>query len=388
MEKPTSTPAQVFAAFLRLGLTSFGGPAAHIGYFRADFVTRRGWIDDQGFAALLALAQFLPGPASSQLGFALGLHRAGWAGALAAFAGFTLPSALVMMAFAALWQMAPGDALSGVIAGLKLVAVAVVAEALRGMARSLTPDAPRIALAVGALVAVLALPGALIQITVILTALAIGAGLRMAKDHAVPPAQMRHISRRGGLVCLAGFALLMAGLPLIAHLGPLPRIAASFWWAGSLVFGGGHVVLPLLSSATVATGAISGDAFLAGYGAAQAVPGPLFTFAGFLGQAMAGLPGAAVALAAIFAPGFLLMAGIMPFWSAVAAQPRTRHALAGANAAVVGILAAALINPVAASALHGIPHVLIALALWAGLALLRWPPLAIVAIGAASGLIL
>lgn len=379
--------AEVFRAFLRLGLTSFGGPVAHLGYFRQAFVTRRGWIDDAGFAALLAVCQALPGPASSQMGLALGWHRAGWRGAVAAFAGFTLPSALALIGFAWLWQAAPeGGLLGGVLSGLKIVAVAVVAEALRGMAASLTPDRPRIALALAALAGVSLWPGSAgAQVAVIAAGLALGAALWLGGAGAPAPALLSVPSRRAGVAALALFALGMIALPLLAQTGGYGRIADTFWRAGALVFGGGHVVLPLLESGTVGQGLVSPGAFLAGYGVAQAVPGPLFTFAAFLGQVMAGLPGAALALAAVFAPGFLLLIGVLPFWGALSAQPAARHALAGANAAVVGVLGAALWNPVMTGGLHRPADAALAAALWAGLAVWKLPPWLIVIAGALGG---
>ncbi len=385
MSAPPSA-REVFAAFLRLGLTSFGGPVAHIGYFREAFVARRGWLTDGAFASLLALTQALPGPGSSQMSLAIGLMRAGWPGAVAAFVGFTLPSALVMVAFAMLWHAAPAEgAAATALSGLKITAVAVVAEALRGMARRLTPDPPRAAIALGALAAVSLMPGSpLVQVAVIGAGMVAGLALRGAAA-AAPVAGLPAPSRRVGALALTLFALGMVVLPLLAQAGGLTRIADTFWRAGALVFGGGHVVLPLLEAGTVAPGLVRPDAFLAGYGLAQAVPGPLFTFAAFLGQVMAGPLGAAVALLAVFAPGFLLLIGALPFWASLSARPWAGRVLAGANAAVVGILAAALYHPVMTGGLHRPADFALAATLWALLAVWRLPAWAVVLAGAAGG---
>ena len=337
--------AEVFGAFLRLGLTSFGGPVAHIGYFRAEFVTRRAWLSDSDYAELVALCQFLPGPASSQVGFALGLMRAGWPGALAAFVGFTLPSAVIMLAVA----LGAGLAgLTGVIAALKLVAVAVVVQAVLGMARTLCPDGPRATIAVGAVLALGLLAGPWVMVVVILGGALIGAALRLDAgagqgDLHIP------VARPVAIAALVLFALGLVGLPLLAGQGTELALADSMFRAGALVFGGGHVVLPLLQAELVATGAVGDSAFLAGYAAAQAIPGPLFTFATYLGGL--GSPAAAlVATLAIFAPGFLLLVGVLPFWQSLRGAQAVRAGMAGANAAVVGILGAALYDPVFTSA--------------------------------------
>ena len=364
--------AEVFRAFLRLGLTSFGGPVAHLGYFRAAFVERRRWLDDRAFTDLVALCQFLPGPASSQTGFALGLLRAGLPGALAAWAGFTLPSAILMVLFAY------GAAFVGVglLHGLKLVAVAVVAQAVFGMARTLCPDRPRATIATVAAVLLLLAPGAAAQFA----ALALGAlaGLAIGAEAAPPAAALAGaIGRRTGIACLALYAALL--------LAPLPPLFAAFYRSGALVFGGGHVVLPLLRDALVAPGLVTDPAFLAGYGAAQAVPGPLFTFAAYLGAVAAGLPGAALALVAIFLPGMLALLGTLPFWDAVRAAPRAQAAMRGLNAAVVGILAAALYTPVWTGAVLRPADFAVVLIGFVLLAAWRAPPLLVVALGAAGG---
>jgi chromate transporter len=351
-------PAEVFSAFLKLGLTSFGGPIAHIGYFRRELVERRRWVGEGEFAQLLALCQFLPGPASSQLGFSLGLLRAGWAGALAAFVAFTLPSALLLFAFAAVLPHVSGTLGEAGIHGLKLVALAVVAHGVLGMARQLCPDGPRATIAAVAAAAVLLAGQAWVQLLVV--ALGAAAGLVFCRNvQPVPGGGLQpRYGAQTGWVLLAVFALLLLGLPLAADgRGGLLAAAEAFYRAGALVFGGGHVVLPLLEETVVAPGWISRDEFLAGYGAAQAVPGPMFTISAYLGARLpgseGGAVGAAVALIAIFLPGFLLVAGALPLWRAIAGRPAAAHAIAGVNAAVVGLLGAALYDPVWTSAVRG-----------------------------------
>ncbi|WP_339951174.1 chromate efflux transporter [uncultured Albimonas sp.] len=371
----------MFLVFLRLGLTSFGGPVAHLAFFREALVRRRRWLDEAAYAELIALCQFLPGPASSQAGLALGLLRAGLPGALAAWAAFTLPSAIALAVFAA-GVGAMDAAGAGWLVGVKAAAVAVVAQAALGMGRSLAPDRPRQALAAAAAALALLAPGVAGQ----LGAIALGAvfGLlsasTVAEAAAAPTgAPLRPpLSRSAGAGCLAAAALLLAGLPLLASLGPLAAHADAFYRAGALVFGGGHVVLPLLEAETVGRGWVDAETFVAGYGAAQAVPGPLFAFAAFLGQASAGIPGAVVSLVAIFLPGALLVIGALPFWAALRARPRARAALAGVNAAVVGLLLAALYDPVFARGAAEPAGFVIAMAAW--LALTGWklsPPLAV-----------
>ena len=370
----------VFLVFLRLGLTSFGGPVAHLGYFREEFVIRRCWLTERSYADLVALCQFLPGPASSQVGIAVGLARAGYGGALAAWAGFTLPSAAALIVFA--WGIsAYGDALApGALQGLKVVAVAVVAQAVWGMAVKLCPDRLRVTIMALATCVVLALPSAWGQIGVLLAAAAAGRLLcRQGVDADHDPLPIT-VSRRAALVWLGLFVLLLAGLPLLAQGVPGQTLAMvdAFYRAGSLVFGGGHVVLPLLQAEVVAPGWVGTDAFLAGYGAAQAVPGPLFTFAAFLGASMGAAPtgwaGGLIALFAIFAPSFLLVLGALPFWESLRRNRQAQAALAGVNAAVVGLLLAALYQPVWTSAIHGPQD--FALALVALVALMFWklPP--------------
>ncbi len=388
------SPWAVFLIFLRLGLTSFGGPVAHLGYFRDEFVVRRHWLSERSYADLVALCQFLPGPASSQVGMALGLSRAGYAGALAAWLGFTLPSAIALILFA-LGIASYGDAMpAGVLHGLKVVAVAVVAQAVWGMARTLCPDVPRLSIMVAATCCVLLVPSAWGQVGVIIVAALIGlAEFRPQPGTAHEPLPI-NIRRRTGLLWLVLFCALLLGLPLLASLFPSPLLAMvdAFYRAGSLVFGGGHVVLPLLQAEVVPTGWVDGDAFLAGYGAAQAVPGPLFTFAAFLGasmnQAPGGWLGGLVALLAIFLPSFLLVLGALPFWEQLRRNRRTLAALMGVNAAVVGLLLAALYQPVWTSAIHRPED--FGLALVALTALLFWklPPWLVVLGSGALGALL
>jgi chromate transporter len=380
--------AEVFLAFLKLGLTSFGGPIAHLGYFRDEFVTRRGWLSEAEYADLVALCQFLPGPASSQTGLAIGLMRAGWGGALAAFLAFTLPSALMMLALALTAARLEGPLALGLLHGLKLVAVAVVAQAVMGMARSLCPDPARATLAAATVALLAAAPGALGVTAAIL--LGAAGGLAMGRGQATAgAASPLPVSRRAGLAALLIFALLLAGLPLLAGLGQGFALADGFYRAGSLVFGGGHVVLPLLETETVARGWLDQGSFLAGYAAAQAVPGPLFTFAAWLGAVMGPAPngtlGAALALVALFLPGLLIVISALPFWNHLRRDARAQSAMQGANAAVVGILGTALYDPVFTGAIG--TRADFALALTCLVALIAWkaPPWAVVLFGAAGG---
>ena len=358
-DRPPGRAGEVFSVFLRLGLTSFGGPVAHLGYFRAEFVERRRWLDDASYAELVALCQFLPGPASSQVGMAIGLGRAGWPGALAAWAGFTLPSAAAMLAFAHGLALQPGWQASGVLHGLALAAVAVVAQAVLGMARAFCTDARRMLLAVFAAACLLFAPaGAWLQVGVLgACALAGALALQAPAAAAAGGSLDRGIGRRAGAAALLLFAVLLAGLPALAALtGSAPlALVAGFYRAGALVFGGGHVVLPLLQSA-LPPGAVSEADFAAGYGAVQAVPGPLFSFAAYLGAAargpLQGFAGGLLGLLAIFAPALLLVVGALPFWQAWRSRPTLRAAMAGVNAGVVGLLAAALWQPLAMSTLR------------------------------------
>lgn len=387
-------PWAVFLIFLRLGLTSFGGPIAHLGYFREEFVTRRQWLSERSYADLVALCQFLPGPASSQVGIALGLSRAGYAGALAAWSGFTLPSALALILLA-MGLVSYGDAMPlGALHGLKVVAVAVVAQAVWGMARNLCPDAPRVTIMAAASCFVLLLPSAWGQVGAIVIAAMIGLMLfRPQQDAAHDPLPIT-VRRRTGLIWLTLFFALLLGLPVLAKLFPdqALRMVDAFYRAGSLVFGGGHVVLPLLQAEVVPNGWVNNDAFLAGYGAAQAVPGPLFTFSAFLGasmnQAPGGWLGGLICLLAIFAPSFLLVVGALPFWEGLRRNRRIQAALLGINAAVVGLLLAALYQAVWAGAVHSSQD--FGLALVALVALMFWklPPWLVVAGCGAAGWLL
>src|SRR6266567_1927348 len=339
---------EVLAVFLRLGLTSFGGPVAHLGYFRDEFVVRRHWLDDRAYADLVALCQFLPGPASSQVGIAVGLSRAGYAGALAAWIGFTLPSAIALVLFAyGLSNI--GDALgSGWLHGLKVAAVAVVALAILGMARNLTPDRERATIAVIGAIIALMVSSAWGQIGAIVLGGMAGAAL-FRNDAPIDQVQLPiPVSRAAGAAALTAFAVLLFGLPLTAAAtnNQGVQLFDTFYRVGSLVFGGGHVVLPLLQAEVVPSGWINHDAFLAGYGAAQAVPGPLFTFAAYLGAVIGGWEAAVLCLVAIFLPSFLLVVGILPFWEGLRRRKTMQAALRGVNAAVVGLLLAAFYDPV------------------------------------------
>lgn len=374
------SPWTVFLIFLRLGLTSFGGPVAHLGYFRDEFVVRRQWLSERSYADLVALCQLLPGPASSQVGIVLGLSRSGYGGALAAWLGFTLPSAIALILLAK-GIASYGDALpAGVLHGLKVVAVAVVAQAVWGMARVLCPDVPRICIMVAATCGVVLVPSALGQVGVIVIAAIIGLLLfkpRPSEAHEPLPISLR---RGAGLFWLTLFLALLLGLPLLAAVfpGQILAMVDAFYRAGALVFGGGHVVLALLQAEVVPSGWVGNDAFLAGYGAAQAVPGPLFTFAAFLGasmnQAPSGWVGGLICLLAIFAPAFLLVVGALPFWEHLRRNTRTQAALLGSNAAVVGLLLAALHQPVWTSTVHTLQDVCLVLVALVALMFWKLPP--------------
>ncbi len=385
---------EVLGAFTRLGLTSFGGPVAHLGYFREEFVARRRWFDDRTYADLVALCQFLPGPASSQVGMAIGLSRAGYAGALAAWIGFTLPSAIAMVLFA--YGVATLGDVSGVgwIHGLKVAAVAVVAQAVLGMMRTLAPDRERATLAVVAAAIVVAVPSAFGQIGAIAVGAIIGLWLLRTSapvDHVSLPLK---VGRVAGATFLVLFFVLLVGLPLLAAALPSQALNVfnAFYRAGSLVFGGGHVVLPLLQASVVPQGWVSNDVFLAGYGAAQAVPGPLFTFAAYLGAAFTSSPngwvGAALCLAAIFVPSFLLVAGALPFWEDLRRTPAAQAALRGVNAAVVGLLLAALYNPVWTAGILSAGDFVLAAAAFLLLVMWQTPPWLVVVLSAVGGAVL
>ena len=352
----TGSAGDVFRAFLKLGLTSFGGPIAHLGYFHRELVIRRNWIDEAGYADLVALCQFLPGPASSQVGFSLGLLRAGPLGALAAWLAFTLPSAILLVLFAFGVAALQGPVATGLLHGLKLVAVAIVAQAVWGMARTLAPDCERAGMALVALLIVTLVGGAIGQIGAILVGGLAGLWLCRSAPVAVMGKLTFPVSRRAGMISLGLYFLLLFLLPALvaANSSHGLDLFDAFYRSGALVFGGGHVVLPLLQSAVVGPGWISPGAFLAGYGAAQAVPGPLFTFAAYLGAASTptpnGIVGAAIALLGIFLPGILILIGVLPFWDILRTRPLAQAGMRGVNAAVVGLLGAALYSPVWTSA--------------------------------------
>ena len=386
---PTGSAQEVFTAFLKLGLTSFGGPIAHLGYFRDELVTRRGWLSDHAYADLVALCQFLPGPASSQVGFALGLMRAGWPGALAAFTAFTLPSALILFVFAMTAASISGPVGTGALEGLKIVAVAIVAQAVWGMAKNLCPDRERASIAVGA-VAVLAFVPATFGMV---GAIALGAVSALFLGRGTEKPVGGHVTmpvRRGQAgIALVAFAALLVVLPLVTDGSQTLAVIDGFYRAGALVFGGGHVVLPLLQVETVAPGWITPDAFLAGYGAAQAVPGPLFTFAAYLGAVLGpepnGVAGAAIALLALFLPGFLILVGVLPFWDRFRTMARAQSLMQGANAAVVGILGAALYSPVFTSAIGDMRDFTLALVCFLLLMAWKMPPWVVVVVAGLGG---
>jgi len=390
-----STPLQIFWIFLRLGLTSFGGPVAHLAFFRQEFVGRRGWLNDNTFTELVGVCQFLPGPASSQMGMALGLSRAGYAGAFAAWLGFTMPSTLMMIA-AALGLSSLGNALpNGLLLGLKIVVVAVVAQAVWAMGRSICTDAVRAGVMAAAASATLLLQGAAAQWLVILISAAVGLLVIKPKTQSAAVAFFLPVTRSHGLVWFALFAGLLVGLPFVA-------VALQSGWAtlfdvfyrtGALVFGGGHVLLPLLQSQLVPAGWVSNDVFLAGYGLTQALPGPMFSFTAFIGASLSGpvvqsMPGWLVGIFTLFAtflPAFLILMAALPFWAALRGSPRAQAALGGVNAGVLGLLLATLYDPVFVSAVAWPQDM--ALALLAFVALVFWhlPPWLVVILGAVIG---
>jgi chromate transporter len=398
---PARAP-EVLRAFLKLGLTSFGGPVAHIGYFREEFVVRRRWLDDAAFSDLVGLCQFLPGPASSQLGYSIGLMRAGFVGGLAAWTGFTLPSAiaLTLLAFGADAAFQGSSAVAsvamGLVHGLKLAAVAIVAQAVWGMARTLCPDLRRAAIAIGAAVAVSAGISSMMQVAVLLCGGVLGIWLCRAPTPvsglAAPVSRFATpVSRAVGTTSLALFALLLFGLPLLRGWHAAALFDA-FYRSGALVFGGGHVVLPLLHEAFVPSGWVSDDVFLAGYGAAQAVPGPLFTFASYLGAVASPsshrVAGALLGLAGIFLPGMLILLGTLPFWDQFRIQAGAQAFMRGVNAAVVGLLGAALYHPIWTSSIRTAADIGVALIGFVLLAVWRAPSILIVTLGAAAGVVL
>ncbi|NVF12748.1 MULTISPECIES: chromate efflux transporter [Halomonadaceae] len=380
---------EVFWAFLALGLTSFGGPVAHLGYFRTAFVERRQWLTESAYADLVALCQFLPGPASSQVGFALGLMRAGPWGAAMAWLAFTLPSAIILLLFALGAAVLDGPIASGIIHGLKVVAVAIVAHAVWGMARNLCPDKTRAGIALAAVFTVVLVSGPLGQVAAIVLGGLVGLAL-CRNSAAIAESAPLHfpVSRRAGVVALGLFGGLLVLLPVMAGSAVWLNVIDAFYRSGALVFGGGHVVLPLLEAEVVQSGWVTPDEFLAGYGAAQAVPGPLFTFAAYLGAllpGMNGVVGALLALLAIFIPGFLLLVGVLPFWNQFRRWGSAQALMRGANAAVVGILGAALYQPVWTSAIIGSYEFILALTGFLLLTVWKLPAWLVVALVAIAG---
>ena len=379
-----STYLEILKASTKLGLTSFGGPTAHLGYFREEYVVKRKWLDDKAYADLVALCQFLPGPASSQVGISVGMLRGGIFGGFLSWFGFTMPSVILLVLFAIL--MSNGSFDSGWIHGLKIVAVAVVAHALLGMGKSLVPDKPRVAIAVGAAAAILLMPTAWAQIGVIIAAGVIG--FMIYKREKAPKAVELALTfgKKTGIAAWTIFAGLLVGLPLLRPIieSSYYAIFDIFYRVGSIVFGGGHVVLPMLEREVV-PGWMSADLFISGYGAAQAVPGPLFTLSGYLGQLMGGGFGAAIAVIAMFLPSFLLVIGTLPFWSMIRTKSSVQAALKGVNAGVVGILLAALYDPVFTSAIRGPVDFAIAIFAFAMLVYFKLAPWIVVLITALLG---
>lgn len=392
--KEQSRVGLIFLVFLKLGLTSFGGPVAHLGFFREEFVQRRRWLTEESYADLVALCQFLPGPASSQVGYAIGLRQGGTLGGLAAWLGFTMPSAAALIAFT-FGVAALGDVQNaGWLQGLKVAAVAVVAKAVWGMAVQLCPDRPRATVALLAAIVALAWPTSITQVLIILAGAVLGWVLyRDAAGPVTVDSDAPLFSRRKGVGCLAAFFILLLGLPVLVGWFPAAplQVFESFYRSGSLVFGGGHVVLPLLQAEVVPPGWVGDDSFLAGYGAAQAVPGPLFTFAAYLGAAMTvgpgGWIGGLLALVAIFLPSVLLVQGALPFWETLRQMPMAQAALRGTNAAVVGILLAAMYDPVWTKGIHGPADLIVGLAAFGLLHFWKTPPWLVVLLATLAGLV-
>ena len=388
------SPVAVLLAFLKLGLISFGGPVAHIGYFREEFVARRRWLDDATYTDLVALCQFLPGPSSSQIGFSIGLLRAGYLGGLSAWAGFTLPSAMALVLFAYGAPSLSGAIGDGLLHGLRLVAVAIVAQAVFGMVRTLCPDLRRACIAVLAALVILRSSSTSAQMIVIVVGAALGLLICRASEGGSLALIRVGVSRRAGFASLSVLCLLLVILPVWQSLGAPSWVALfnAFYRSGALVFGGGHVVLPLLRDAFVTPGWVSDGTFLAGYGAAQAVPGPLFTFAAYLGAVAMpsnhGLPGAVVGLVGIFLPGMLVLVGILPFWTTLRARADAQSAMRGVNAAVVGLLAAALYNPVGTRSINNRADFAVALIGFVLLTLCRIRPILVVVLGSVTGIAL
>ncbi|MBB3131392.1 chromate transporter [Paenibacillus rhizosphaerae] len=380
---------EVLRVSTKLGLTSFGGPIAHLGYFHDEYVRRRKWMDEKTYADLVALCQFLPGPASSQVGIGIGILRAGLWGGVMAWLGFTLPSVIVLVLFALLLQ-GFDIANAGWIHGLKIVAVAIVAQAVLGMGQKLTPDRYRVTIAVGSAALVLLWPTAYTQVLIIAAAGILGLWLYKKSPDPGSPSLRMPVGKPFAIGCLVLFFGLLVALPLLRQMFDIESVAMfdSFYRSGSLVFGGGHVVLPLLEREVVPTGWVSPEDFLAGYGAAQAVPGPLFTFAAYLGAMSGGITGAVIATTAIFLPAFLLVAGALPFWNSLRNSPRVQGALIGINAAVVGILLAAFYVPIWTTAITAPVDFALALVLFILLVFWKLPPWVVVLAGALAGMVI
>ena len=380
---------ELFFVSIKLGLTSFGGPTAHLGYFHEEYVRKREWMDEKAYADLVALAQFLPGPASSQVGIGIGVARAGVLGGIVSFLGFTMPSVVALILFATILA---GSNVSdaGWLHGLKIVAVAIVAHAIMGMAKNLTPDATRKTIALLALVVTLLWQTSFTQIGVIIIAGGAGLWLFKAHDESSTVAPKFLVSKKVGIICLTLFFTLLGVLPLLRELTGSYWVTLfdSFYRSGALVFGGGHVVLPLLEQELVPVGWISNESFLAGYGATQAVPGPLFTFAAYLGAVMHGWQGGLFATVAIFLPAFLLIVGALPFWEVLRNQPTIKGAVMGVNAAVIGILLSALYNPIWTSSILRAEDFALAAILFSMLTFWKMPPWIIVLAGAMGGTLL
>jgi len=378
--------------FFKLGLSCFGGPIAHIGYFHEEFVVRRRWLDEATFTNVVALCQFLPGPASSQVGFSIGLIRAGYPGALAAWAGFTVPSAIALVLFAYGAAAINGPVGAGLLHGLQLVAVAIVGQAVWGMSRALCPDWQRVLIALTAALFILLCAASLAQLGAILLGGTAGLWLCRTATPAAMSSIIVPVTRRAGLISLTIFSVLLLGLPLLHRFSTAGALFDAFYRSGALVFGGGHVVLPLLRAAFVTPGWVTDDAFLAGYGAAQAVPGPLFTFAAYLGAVVApaphGVAGALLGILGIFLPGMLILLGALPFWETLRTRASAQAALRGVNAAVVGLLGAALYNPVWTTSVKTIGDFVLVLFSFVLLTVGRIPPLVVVIISALGGLAL
>ncbi|PID14652.1 ChrA protein [Sporosarcina sp. P34] len=380
---------ELFIVSLKLGLTSFGGPTAHLGYFHEEYVRKRKWMDEKSYADLVALAQFLPGPASSQVGIGIGVARAGVLGGLVSFLGFTMPSVVALILFATL--LAGTDmSQAGWLHGLKIVAVAIVAHAVLGMAKNLTPDVKRKAIALLALVVTLLWQAAFTQVSVIVIAGLVGLWLFKVHDPSDAASMKFLVSKKMGVICLTLFFTLLGILPVLRELTGSYWIAVfdSFYRSGALVFGGGHVVLPLLEQELVPVGWIGSESFLAGYGATQAVPGPLFTFAAYLGAVMNGWQGGLFATVAIFLPAFLLIVGALPFWDALRNHPKIKGAVMGVNAAVIGILLSALYNPIWTSSILRAEDFALAAILFSMLTFWKMPPWLVVLAGALGGTLL